>query len=123
MKKLLCLIVSLSLLTPFVLVPGCQKAEEKKMTEAPATVPAPAPEEKKAEEEKPAETASVTVMGKISEKGDIVTEDGREYVVANEDMRKELTGLVHKKVKATGTVEEREGKTTINVTSYEVIGE
>jgi hypothetical protein len=123
MKKLLGLIVSLSLLTTFALAPGCQKAEEKKMTEAPATTPAPAPEEKKAEEGKPAETTRVTVMGKISEKGDIVTDDGKEYVVADEDMRKELMGLVNKKVKATGTVEEREGKTTINVVSYEVIGE
>ena len=107
----------------FTFTAGCQKAEEKEETQAPAVTPAPAPEVKEAEEGKPAETGEVTVMGKVNEQGDIVAEDGKEYVVTDENMRKELMGKVDTKVKVTGTVEEREGKMLIKATSYEVIEE
>jgi hypothetical protein len=53
MKRLLIFVLSLLLLGAFTFGVGCQKAEDKKKIEAPAT--APAPEEKKAEEGKPEE--------------------------------------------------------------------
>ena len=123
MKKILASVLCLFLLAGFTVVAGCQKAEEQKMTQAPAATPAPAPEEKKVEEGRPAETAEVTITGKVTEQGGIVVADGKEYVIAGEDMREELLGKIDKTVKATGTVEEREGKMMITVTSYEVIEE
>lgn len=123
MKKALASVLCLFIATGFAVAAGCQKAEEKKVSQAPAPKPAPAVEEKQAEEGKPAEVGEVIVTGTLNDQGDIVADDGKEYVVANEDMRKELVGLVNKKVKVTGTVEEREGKVVINVTSYEVIEE
>jgi hypothetical protein len=123
MKKVLAMGLCFLVLAGFTFAAGCQKAEEKKVSQAPAGTTAPAPEEKKAEEGKPGSPGELTITGRVSERGDIVAEDGKEYVVAAEDMRKEFTGLVNKKVKATGTVEEREGKTVITVTSYELIGE
>lgn len=123
MKKVLASALCLFLLAGFTVAAGCQKAEEKKVTQAPVATPAPAPEEKKVEEGKPAETGEVTITGKVTEQGGIVAADGKEYVIAGEHMREELMGKVDKTVKATGTVEEREGKMLITVTSYEVIEE
>lgn len=123
MKKALASVLCLFLLVGFTLVLGCQKAEEKKVSQAPAVTPAPAPEEKQAEEGKAAKAGEVTITGTLNDQGNIVTDDGKEYVVGGEDMRKELMGKVDKKVKATGTVEEGEGKLVIEVTSYEVIEE
>ena len=123
MKEVLTSLLCLCLLGGFTFVTGCQKAEEKKVSQAPAVTQAPAPEEKQAEEGKPAEAGEVAITGTVTDQGDIVADDGKEYVVAGEDMRKELMGKVDKKVKATGTVEEREGKMMIKVTSYEVIEE
>jgi|GEM_PF-1910221 hypothetical protein len=123
MKRVLASVLCLCLLVGFTIAAGCQKAEEKKVAQAPAAIPAPAPEEKKAEGGKPTEVGEATITGTVNDQGDIVAADGKEYVVASEDMRKELMAKVGKKVKATGTVEEREGKTLIKVTSYEVIEE
>lgn len=120
MKKILTLILCLFFFAGLTFASGCQKAEEEK---APAVTPAPAPEEMEAEEEKPAELGEETITGKVSEQGNIVADDGEEFIVAAEDMRKELMGLVNKKIKATGAVEEREGEMVISVTSYEVIEE
>jgi len=64
--------------------------------------------------------AEVTITGKISEEG-IVADDGEVYAVAENDKGQEIMELVDKKVKATGTVEEKEGKKTITVTDFEVI--
>lgn len=119
MKKKVALILSLLLIIALTYTPACKKAEEKKAEEAPA----PALEEKRAEEEKPSQIEEVTIMGKVSEEGDVVADDGKEYVVADEDMRRELMGLANKKVKVIGTVEESEGKVLIDVTSYEIIEE
>jgi hypothetical protein len=121
MKKVLVSMLCLCILVGFTFVIGCQKTEEKTVSQAPAVTQAPAPEA--AEEGKPAEGGEVTITGTVTDQGDIVADDGKEYVVADEDMRKELMGKVDKKVKATGTVEEREGKMVIEVTSYEVIEE
>jgi hypothetical protein len=119
MKKVLASVLCLFLLVGFSVVVGCQKAEEQKVSQAPA---APQ-EENEVEEGKPAGTGEVTITGTLNDQGNIVADEGKEYVVASEDMRKELMGKVDKKVKATGTVEEREGKMVIEVTSYEVIEE
>jgi len=123
MKKVLASVLCLFLLGGFTLVTGCQKAEEKKVSQAPAVTQTPGSEEKQAEEGKPAEAGEVTITGTVTDQGNIVADDGKEYVIASEDMRKELMGKVDKKVKATGAVEEREGKMVITVTSYEVIEE
>jgi hypothetical protein len=123
MKKVLASVLCLFLLAGFTVVVGCQKAEEKTVSQAPAVTPTPAVEEKQAEEGKAAEAGEVTITGTLNDQGNIVADDGKEYVVASEDMRKELMEKVDKKVKATGTVEEREGKMVITVTSYEVIEE
>ena len=64
----------------------------------------------------------VTITGTVSEEG-IVTDDGQVYAVAENDKGDELMDLVEKKIRVTGTVEEREGKMMIEVTSYEVIQE
>ena len=61
----------------------------------------------------------VTITGTISEDG-IVADDGQMYDVAENDKGEELMELVNKKVRVTGTVEEREGKTVITVTGFEV---
>jgi hypothetical protein len=64
--------------------------------------------------------AEVTITGTISEEG-IVADDGQVYAVAENDRGVELMGLVDKKVRVTGTVEEREGKTVITVTGFKVV--
>ena len=64
--------------------------------------------------------AEVTIMGTISQEG-IVADDGQVYAVAENDKGDELMELVDMRVRATGTVEEREGKKVITVTSFEVI--
>ena len=64
--------------------------------------------------------AEVTITGTISEEG-IVADDGQVYAVAENDKGDELMGLVNKKVRVTGTVEEREGKTVITVTGFKVV--
>ena len=122
MKKVLASLLCLCLLGGFTFVTGCQKAEEKKVSQAPAVTQAPAPEEKHAEEGKPAEAGEVTITGTISEEG-IVADDGQVYSVAENDKGEQLMDLVDKKVRVIGTVEEREGKMMIEVTSYEVIQE
>ena len=63
--------------------------------------------------------AEVTITGTISEEG-IVADDGQVYAVVKNDKGDELMDHVNKKVRATGTVEEREGKKVITVTSFEV---
>ena len=62
----------------------------------------------------------VTITGTVSEEG-IVADDGQVYAVAENEKGDELMGLVNKKVRVTGTVEEREGKTVITVTGFKVV--
>jgi len=64
--------------------------------------------------------AEVTITGTISEEG-VVADDGQVYAVAENEKGQEMMGLVAKKVKATGTVEEQDGKKVITVTAFEVI--
>jgi outer membrane usher protein FimD/PapC len=64
--------------------------------------------------------AEVTITGTISEEG-IVADDGQVYAVAENEKGEEMMELVDKKVKATGTVEEQDGKKVITVTAFEVI--
>ena len=64
--------------------------------------------------------AEVTITGKITDEG-IVADDGQVYAVAENDKGDEMMELVDKKVKATGTVEEKEGAKVITVTAFEVI--
>lgn len=63
--------------------------------------------------------AEVTITGTISEEG-IVADDGQVYAVAENEKGDELMDLVNKKVRVTGTVEEREGEKVITVTGFEV---
>ena len=97
MKKVLASLLCLCLLGGLTFVTGCQKAEEKKVSQAPA------PEEKHAEEGKPAEADEVTITGTVSEEG-IVADDGQVYAVAENDKGEQLMDLVDKKVRVTGTV-------------------
>jgi len=62
----------------------------------------------------------MTIQGKVSEEG-IVADDGQVYKVAEDEKGQEVMKLLDKKVKATGTVEESEGKKVITVTAFEVI--
>jgi len=64
--------------------------------------------------------AEVKIKGTISEEG-IMADDGQVYEVADNEKGGELLELVDKKVEATGTVEERDGKKVITVTDYQVI--
>jgi len=62
----------------------------------------------------------MTIQGKVSGEG-IVADDGQVYKVAEDEKGQEVMKLLDKKVKATGTVEESEGKKVITVTAFEVI--
>jgi len=64
--------------------------------------------------------AEVTITGKITDEG-IVADDGQVYAVAENDKGDEMMELVDKKVKATGTVAEKDGEKVITVTAFEVI--
>jgi hypothetical protein len=52
-----------------------------------------------------------------------VADDGQIYEVVDTEKGAEVVDLVGKKVKVTGTVEEKDGEQVITVTSYEVIKE
>lgn len=66
---------------------------------------------------------TVTIVGTVNEDYQIVADDGQIYEVADTEKGEEVIDLVGKKVKATGTAEESDGKKVITITSYEVIGE
>jgi len=66
---------------------------------------------------------TMTITGTVNEDHQIVADDGQIYEVADTEKGEEVTDLVGKKVKATGTAEESDGKKVITITSYEVIGE
>ena len=63
----------------------------------------------------------MTITGTVNEDYQIVADDGQIYEVADTEKGEEVTDLVGKKVKVTGTVEEEDGKKEITVTSYEII--
>ena len=61
-----------------------------------------------------------TINGTVKD-GQIVTDDGKAYSLAESDKGKEVAAMAGKKVKATGLVEEKEGKMTIDISEYEVL--
>ena len=63
----------------------------------------------------------MTITGTINEDNQIVTDDGKIYDVVDTEKGDEVVEMVDKKVKATGTVEESEGKIMISITEYEVL--
>jgi hypothetical protein len=64
---------------------------------------------------------AITITGTINEDSQIVTNDGKAYDVVDTEKGEEVVEMVDKKVKATGTVEESEGKMMITITNYEVL--
>ena len=62
----------------------------------------------------------MTIQGKVSEEG-IVADDGQVYVVADSEKGTELMGHANKRVRITGTVEEREGKRVLTVTGFKLV--
>ena len=60
----------------------------------------------------------VTVVGKINENYQIVTEDGIVYEVADTEMGNDMLNHVGKFVEALGVVTEEKGAKVIKVTSY-----
>ena len=64
---------------------------------------------------------TVTITGTVNEDYQIVTDDGKIYDVVDTEKGDEVTENVDKKVKATGTVEESEGKMMISITEYEIL--
>ena len=63
---------------------------------------------------------TVTITGTVNEDNQIVTDDGKVYDVVDTEKGGEVIEMVDKKVKATGAVEESEGKMMISITEYEV---
>ena len=66
---------------------------------------------------------SATIVGTVNDDYQIVTADENVYEVAETEKGDEVVGLVGKKVKVTGTVEDSEGAKIISVTAYEVLGD
>ena len=65
----------------------------------------------------------MTIQGKVSGEGTIITDAGDEYTIADNDQGEKLMDNVDKKVSAVGTVSEQEGKKIITVNSYELMEE
>jgi hypothetical protein len=65
----------------------------------------------------------VTIVGKINDNYQIVTEDGTVYKVADTEMGNEMLNHVSKFVEALGIVTEEEGVKIIKVTSYVLLDE
>ena len=64
---------------------------------------------------------AMTITGTVNDHYQIVTDDGKIYDVGDTERGDEVTELVDKKVKATGTVEESEGMMMISITEYEIL--
>ena len=64
----------------------------------------------------------VTIMGTVSPDGILMSDDGKEYVIQDDDLGRELMDKgADEKVRVTGAVEEVGGELTITVTEYEEI--
>ena len=61
----------------------------------------------------------MTITGKVTDENTILADDGEEYTIEDDEKGKELAAMVDKKVKVTGTVEEKEGKKVITVDTFE----
>jgi len=66
---------------------------------------------------------TMTITGTVNDNYQIVADDNQVYDVVDNEKGAEVTDLVSKKVKVTGTIEEEDGKKVITVTSHEIIGE
>ena len=64
---------------------------------------------------------AMTITGTINEDGQVITDDGKAYDVVDTEKGDEVVEMVDQKIKATGTVEESEGKIMISITEYEVL--
>lgn len=62
-----------------------------------------------------------TITGKINDDQQLVADDGTIYEVAVSEKGDELVGMTDKKVSVTGTVAEKEGVKTIEVTGFTVM--
>ena len=63
----------------------------------------------------------MTITGTVNAEGQLEADDGQTYTISTDnEMGKDLTSAVDKKVEVKGTVSEAEGKRVIEVTSYEV---
>ena len=63
------------------------------------------------------------IRGQVSDEGTIVTDEGEEYTIADNDLKEGLMGNTGKTVTVMGAVTEDEGAKTVSVSSYEVIEE
>ena len=61
------------------------------------------------------------IIATVSLEGTIISEDGQEYVVVNDDMRKALTEYVGHRVLVIGEVSSAGGQWTIDVISIELL--
>lgn len=62
-----------------------------------------------------------TITGKINNDQQLVADDGTIYEVADSEKGDELIAITDNKVSVTGTVAEKEGQKTIDVTGFKVI--
>lgn len=62
-----------------------------------------------------------TITGKINDQQQLVADDGTVYEVASSEKGDELVGMTDKKVSVTGTVAEKDGEKTIEVTDFKVM--
>jgi hypothetical protein len=67
--------------------------------------------------------ANTTVTGEVGASGEIITEDGTIYIIADSEKGEEVSSMVGEMVTITGTVQEDEGEKTITVESFRVIPE
>ena len=65
----------------------------------------------------------VTITGTINADNQIVTDDNQVFTIGDNEKGDELVGMLNKKVKVTGMVEEEGGGKTIMVDSYEVVSQ
>ena len=65
----------------------------------------------------------VVVIGTVNADFQIVADNDQVFEIGDNEKGEELIGLVDKRLRATGTVEEEDGKKVLTVISYEVIDE
>jgi|GEM_PF-1775285 len=68
-----------------------------------------------------ASVKTVTIMGVVSGKFQILTDEGQIYEIEDNGNADPLMELVNKKVKVKGTVGEIDGVKIISITSFEVV--
>ena len=63
-------------------------------------------------------SGEITITGTVNEAGVIITDDGHQYVIADDDMGENLTTVLDKRVKVTGIIEETNGQKVMTVIEY-----